>query len=76
MMYQSNEHLLHARTLRADILAAPAVWLPRREALLQWLDGFLLRAGGPAYALGETEAADLKALDQFLRRQLVPVAQK
>jgi hypothetical protein len=75
-MYQPNEHLFHARTLRADILASPAVWLPRREVLLQWLDGFLLRAGVPAYDLGETEAADLKALDQFLRRQHVPVAPK
>lgn len=75
-MSQPNEHLFHARTLRADILASPAVWLPRREVLLQWLDGFLVRAGVPAYDLGDTEAADLKALDQFLRRQHVPAAPK
>jgi len=73
-MSQSNPHLSHARSLRADILAAPAVWLPRREVLLQWLDGFLLRAAAPAYLLEDTEAADLRALDLFLRGQHVPAA--
>jgi hypothetical protein len=73
-MTQSKNHLLHARSLRSDILAAPAVWLPRREVLLQWLDGFLLRARAPAYALEETEAADLEALDLFLRGKEIPVA--
>lgn len=73
-MYQKNEYLDQARALRADILAAPAVWLPRRDDLLQWLDGFVERADVPAYDLGETEAADLKALDRFLRQQHVPVA--
>ena len=69
-----NEHLLQARALRADIIAAPEVWLPRREILLQWLDGFLGRAKTPSYALGETEEADLTALDRFLRTKKVPVA--
>ncbi|MBI5766356.1 MAG: hypothetical protein HZA93_01065 [Verrucomicrobia bacterium] len=69
-----KEHLIHARALQADILAAPAVWLPRREILLEWLAAFLTRAAGPRYELGETEAADLHALEQFLRRQHVPVA--
>jgi hypothetical protein len=73
-MTQSDPHLAHARSLRADILAAPSIWLPRREVLVQWLDGFLLRARVPAYALEETEAADLKALDLFLRGKMVPVA--
>jgi|LakMenEpi03Aug12_release.lakeMendotaPanAssembly.Ray.scaffolds.fasta_scaffold1347201_2 hypothetical protein len=73
-MTESNHHLTHARSLRADILAAPSVWLPRREVLVQWLDGFLLRARAPAYALEETEAADLKALDLFLRGKMIPVA--
>lgn len=73
-MPKANEHVLHARTLRNDILAAPDVWLPRREVLLQWLDGFLLRADKPAYLLGETEAADLTALDLFIRKKKVPVA--
>jgi hypothetical protein len=73
-MHKSNEHLLQARGLRADILAAPEVWLPRREILIEWLDGFLRRTERPNYALGETEASDLKALDQFLRKKKVPVA--
>ncbi|MBL9213725.1 MAG: hypothetical protein JNL92_24890 [Opitutaceae bacterium] len=73
-MTQSTNHLSHARALRADILAAPAVWLPRRDVLVQWLDGFLLRARAPAYAPDETETADLQALDLFLRGKMVPVA--
>ncbi len=74
-MHPPSEHLLHARALRADIVAAPEVWLPRREILLEWLDGFALRAKAPGYDLGETEAADLTALDQFLRRKKIPVLQ-
>ena len=74
-MSKSNEHFLHARTLRADILAAPEVWLPRREILLDWLNSFMRRAETKTYELGETEAADLTALDQFLRKKKVPVAQ-
>lgn len=73
-MNQHHEHLLHARALRADILAAPDVWLPRREILIDWLDKFLQRVVVPNYQLGETEAADLAALDKFLRKRLVPVA--
>jgi hypothetical protein len=73
-MNKHNEHLVHARALRADILAAPAVWLPRREILLEWLEKFLQRVAVPNYELGETEAADLAALDRFLRKKMVPVA--
>jgi hypothetical protein len=73
-MNKNPEHLLHAKSLQADILAAPDVWLPRREILLDWLTGFLRRAEVKAYELGETEAADLTALDQFLRKRKVPVA--
>lgn len=69
-----NDHLLHANALRADILASPDTWLPRREILLEWLDGFLGRAKGSSYELRETEAADLTALDRFLRKSKVPVA--
>jgi hypothetical protein len=69
-----TEHLTHARALQADILAAPEVWLPRREVLLDWLRSFLVRAAKPKYELDETEASDLHALDQFLRRKHVPVA--
>ncbi len=74
-MQKQSEHFLRARSLRADVLAAPDVWLPRRETLLDWLDAFVLRAEIVTYDLGETEAADLTALDQFLRKKKVPVAQ-
>ena len=73
-MIDNNEHLIQARALQADILAAPGVWLPRREILLEWLKKFLARAAAPLYEIEEGEAADLRALDQFLRRQKVPVA--
>lgn len=69
-----NEYVLQARGLRADILGAPAVWLPRRDALLEWLNAFLVRSSAAKYELGETEASDLVALERFLRKQKVPVA--
>jgi hypothetical protein len=70
----NNEQLTQARALQADILAAPAIWLPRRENMLLWLNAFLQRAAAPKYVLGETEAADLAALGQFLRKKQLPVA--
>jgi hypothetical protein len=73
-MTNNHEHLMHARALQADILAAPGVWLPRRDILLEWLNAFLVRAAASKYELEESEAADLRALDQFLRKQKVPVA--
>lgn len=73
-MNKNNEHLLHARALRADILGASTVWLPRRENLLLWLNAFLKRVETPKYVLAETEAADLVALDQFLREMKLPAA--
>ncbi len=74
-MQTHKEHLTHARALRADILAAPGVWLPRREILLDWLNAFLLRAEKPRFQLDESDANDLTALDQFLRKKKVPVAE-
>jgi hypothetical protein len=74
-MNKQSEYFLHARSMRADVLAAPSVWIPRREAVLEWLNGFMVRAEIPSYDLGETEAADLTALDVFLRKKKVPVAQ-
>jgi hypothetical protein len=71
---KNNQHVDHARALRADILAAPQIWLPRREILLEWLNGFLLRAVTPRYELESTEAEDLNALERFLRQQHVPAA--
>ena len=73
-MTDHNEHLIHARALQADILAAPGVSLPRREDLLEWLKKFLARAAAPRYVFAASEADDLRALDHFLRRQEVPVA--
>jgi len=73
-MSKINEQLTHARALRADILGAPTVWLPRRETMLLWLNAFLKRVEAPKYVLGETETADLVALDQFLRKKKLPVA--
>lgn len=73
-MNNHSEHLTHARALRADILAAPDVWLPRRESLVEWLDKLLQRLVAPKYELGETEADDLGALDKYLRQRHVPVA--
>lgn len=75
LMDTLNQYVTQARGLRADILGAPTVWLPRREILLEWLNGFLSRSGKAKYELGETEASDLTELDQFLRTQQVPVAQ-
>lgn len=72
-MNNNSEHLIHARAMQADILAAPNVWLPRREILLEWLKAFVARAAAPRYELGGSEASDLRALDQFLRRLKVPV---
>ncbi len=73
-MNSSSEQLIRARALKADILAASGVWLPRREILLEWLDEFLERASAPNYEIEEGEASDLRALDHFLRQQKVPVA--
>jgi hypothetical protein len=72
-MNKYHDHLLHAEKLRTEILAATEVWLPRREILLDWLNGFLRRAEIKTYVLGETEAADLTALDHFLRKRKIPV---
>ena len=71
-MNKNQEHLVHARSLRANIVGAPEVWLPRREILLTWLDGFLTRVAKASYELAANEADDLRALDQFLRKQKIP----
>lgn len=67
-----NPHMLHARALRADLLANPAVWLPRREVLLEWLVELLARAQDPQYVFTSTETDDLVAIDRFLRANDVP----
>ncbi|HVW22797.1 MAG TPA: hypothetical protein VHC86_16400 [Opitutaceae bacterium] len=64
----------HACTLRSEIVGSPATWLPRREDLLEWLNAFVARSHRASYELGETEEADLAALDAYLRRMKVPAA--
>jgi hypothetical protein len=66
-MPKASAHLSHAQTLLADIQAAPDVYLPRREILIEWLASFLQRAQLAGYRLGETEAADLNAVELLLR---------
>lgn len=73
-MQKSAEQVTRARTLRADILAAPDVWLPRREVLLDWLNLFILRAGSSHQEADVMENDDLDALDRFLRKQKIPVS--
>jgi hypothetical protein len=69
-----SPHVLHARALRADLLASPTIWLPRREILLEWLSEFLTRAQDSRYVFETAETTDLDALDRFLRKNHVPVA--
>jgi hypothetical protein len=73
-MPQHHAHLDHARALRTAILAAPQIWLPRRDILLEWLSAFLERAASARYELADTEADDLRALEAFLRQQHIRVA--
>ena len=63
----------HARSLLADIHGAPNTTLPRRDALVIWLDAFLLRAGQRGYATEPAEIADLAALEKFLRAHAIPI---
>jgi hypothetical protein len=73
-MNTQSENISRANSMRGEILAAPDVWIPRRDTLLDWLNAFLLRAAAPSYELGETEEDDLKALERFLRHRKVPAA--
>lgn len=73
-MLKNDPQLLHARSLRSDLVAAPEVWLPRREILLGWLNEFLTKAEQPRYELEAEDTADLGALEQFMRRHKVPIA--
>jgi len=68
---KSNQ--LHAKSLLADIQGAPDTVLPRREALVEWLTGYLLRSDRRGYVMDPAEATDLAALDKFLRSHEVPV---
>ena len=63
----------HAKTMQGEIQSAPNTRLPRRQPILDWLKNFLLRSDKKGYVLGETEVADLTALQLFLREYGVPV---
>lgn len=72
-MHTLDPRLAHARALRADLLAAPSVWLPRREVILDWLSDLVRRATAPNYAFAATESDDLVELERYLRTNNVPV---
>jgi len=67
-MNKHQEQLSFASGLRTEILEADGLWLPRRDDLLAWLNGFIARVQTSNYELGETELADMTALNSFLRR--------
>ena len=69
-----QQQLTHARSLRADVIAAPATWIPRRDIIIEWLNGFITRAQVSSYSMEDTtEANDLVALELFLRKMKTPV---
>ncbi|GAB1489148.1 hypothetical protein MASR2M8_16000 [Opitutaceae bacterium] len=72
-MLKHQAHLTHARSLLADMQAAPDAYLPRRAILSEWLHAFVARASLPRYELGLTEAEDLSELDTFLRSKDIAV---
>jgi len=65
---------VHAKALLADIQGAPSTFLPRRDALVDWLNAYLLRSDRRGYVMDPTETADLLELEKFLRTHDVPVA--
>lgn len=73
-MQKHHTHLVHAQALRADIVSSPDLWLPRRDAILHWLNAFLARAETGKFELAATDADDLAALDTFLRKKKIPTA--
>ena len=64
----------HAKSLLAGIQGAPETYLPRREIIVDWLNGYLLRSDRRGYVVDPTEADDLIQLDKFLRTHQVPIA--
>ena len=73
-MSNRTKHLTHAQALLTGIHAQPDAYLPRRDILVEWLDGFVVRAKSDHYVLGVTEADDLVALDGFLRGKDIAIA--
>jgi hypothetical protein len=70
---EEKSNQAQARSLLAAIQAAPDTLLPRRETIVEWLDGFLLRSDRRGYVVAPTEADDLNALEKFLRSHKVRV---
>jgi hypothetical protein len=64
----------HARSLLADLMRAPGTLIPRRETIVSWLNAYLIRSDKTGYVAEADDAADLVALDQFLRSHQIPVA--
>ncbi len=73
-MTNRTQHLSHAQALLTGIHAQPDAYLPRRAILVDWLDGFVVRATSAHYVLGVTEADDLGALADFLRSKDIAIA--
>jgi hypothetical protein len=71
---ESGPNQTHARSLLADLKRAPGTPIPRRETIVDWLNAYLVRSDKTGYVAGPEEAADLIALDEFLRSHQIPVA--
>ena len=69
-----NTNQAHAKSLLADIQGAPETYLPRREVIVEWLNGYLLRSDRRGYVMDSTETDDLVELEKFLRTHEVPLA--
>jgi hypothetical protein len=69
---QHPDEQTHAKSLLADIMGSPAVALPRRETLIDWLQAYLLRSDSRGYVAEPSEGTDLNALERFLRSNGVP----
>jgi hypothetical protein len=63
-----------ARSLLADLMRAPGTLIPRRETIVSWLNACLVRSDKMGYVAEADDAADLVALDEFLRSHQIPVA--
>jgi hypothetical protein len=62
-----KENQAQAKALLADIQGSPAVALPRRETIVDWLEAYLRRSDRRGYVMDDSEGTDLHALARFLR---------
>jgi hypothetical protein len=70
----SGSNQTHAKSLLADLKCAPGTPIPRRETIVNWLNAYLVRSDKTGYVAGPDEAADLVAVEEFLRSHQIPVA--